>query len=414
VTDHPDVAVAAEPADASPWRRSGFRWFFFGQSVSLFGGAMTSVALAFAVLDASSSLRDLGFALAANSIPMLVFLILGGAVADRASRSAVLVASHLGAALTQGAVAALLISGRYQLGAVIALEALNGTCAAFTSPALRGILPQLVDKAALQRANVARATARNAAKILGPTLAGLLVVTVGGGWAIAIDAASFLVAAACMARLRLPRSVPRSSEASVLADMREGWGEFRSLQWVVIIVAAFAMANVIWVGVWTVVGPSLAVEAIGKAAWGVVQSARAVGLLVMGVAMYRLVVKRLLPLGQLCAALIAVPLIVLGLDLPAGWLIGAALLAGAGSAVAGIAWETSLQEHVRPEALSRVASYDELGSFLGVPLGQLAVVPVTAAFGGHRVAVVGGALYAVVILGALAFPSVRNLTASQR
>jgi hypothetical protein len=97
------------------------------------------------------------------------------------------------------------------------------------------------------------------------------------------------------------------------------------------------------------------------------------------------------------------------LDLPIGWLIAAAFVAGAGSAVLGIAWETSLQEHVRPEVLSRVASYDELTAFIGVPIGQLAVVPVAAAFGDRRVAVVGGLLYVVVILSAFLSPSVRNL-----
>lgn len=406
----------------SPWRRPEFRWFFVGQSVSLFGGAMASVALPVAVLLASGSLRDVSFVAAAQSIPMLLFLLVGGAVADRFPRGVVLLVAHLGAALTQGLVAALLLTGTYHLGALVVMSAFNGMFTAFTSPALRGILPQLVDRAALQRANSARATSRNMAKIAGPAAAGILTAVVGGGWAIAFDAASFLVAAFCMTRLRLPAagsaagSAPNAKPASggggrpsVLSDLRDGWTAFRSLRWVVVINGVFAVTNIIWVGVWFVLGPKLTLETGGKAAWGLVSSARAVGLLLLGVVMYRLVTTRLLQLGQVCAVVVAVPLVTLGLDLPIGWLIAAAFVAGAGTAVTNIAWETSLQEHVRPDVLSRVASYDELTAFIGVPIGQLAVVPVAAAFGDQRVAVIGGLLYVAVILSAFLSPSVRNL-----
>ncbi|HEX5598202.1 MAG TPA: MFS transporter [Micromonosporaceae bacterium] len=405
----PDRGGVDRAFASSPWRRSGFRWFFTGQLVSLIGTSLTPVALAFAVLEASGRSRDLALVLAAQSLPMLGFLLIGGAVADRASRSAVLVISHVGAALTQAAVAGLLISGSYHLGAVVALEALNGTFAAFTIPALRGIIPQLVHSTALQRANAARATARSATRILGPTVAGLLVVTVGGGWAMAVAATTYSIAAICMARLKLPPVTPTAAKATLIADIRDGWSEFRALPWVVVVVTVFASTNFILAGVWLVLGPVIARESVGEAAWGMVLSARAVGLLIMGIVMYRLVVTHLLRLGQLCAALVAVPFVLLGLDVSAVWLIFAALIAGLGAAVTGVAWETSIQEHVPAHALSRVSSYDELGSFIAVPLGQLAVVPVAAAFGEHRVAVVGGVLYILLTLVALAFPSVRNL-----
>jgi MFS family permease len=329
------LLVSQPPPANSPWRRSGFRWFFLGQSISLLGGALTPVALSFAVLDASGSGRDLGLILAANTVPLLALLLVGGAVADRFSRGTVLVASHVGAGLTQCAVAALLLSGRYHLGGIIALEVVNGAFAAFTLPALRGIVPQLVDKAALQRANSAQATARNVTRVAGPTIAGILVVGVGGGWAIAVDGASFLIAAVCLARLRLPAGMPHTARRSILADVRSGWGEFRALPWVPVVVGCFAVTNVILVAVWVVLGPVLAQRTIGPAAWGVVISARAVGLLVMSVVMYRLTATHLLRLGQLCAALIAVPFVVLGLGAPAGWLAAAAFIAGMGAAVTG-------------------------------------------------------------------------------
>jgi hypothetical protein len=247
----------------------------------------------------------------------------------------VLVVAHLGEAVAQGVIAALLVTGSYHLGALVVMSALNGTFRAFTSPALRGIsLPQLIDRAALRRASSARATSRNIAKIAGPTAAGILTAVVGGGWAIAVDAASFLVAAFCLTRLRLPVCEPAPAAAvrpSVIADLGEGWTAFRSLRWVVVMNAIFAVTNIIWVGVWFVLGPKLTLQTRGKAAWGLVSSARAVGLLVLGVVMYRLVTSRLLQLGQLCGVLVAVPLVTLGLDVSIGWLIAAAFVAGAGT-----------------------------------------------------------------------------------
>jgi hypothetical protein len=140
-----------------------------------------------------------------------------------------------------------------------------------------------------------------------------------------------------------------------------------------------------------------------------VLSTRAVGLLVMGLVMYRLIPAHPLRWGQAGAALFALPLLALGLALPTLWLAAAALLAGAGSAVTGITWDTALQQHVPQHALSRVASYDNLGSFATVPLGQLAVGPIAAALGSAHVAIGGAILWATLTLCALTAPSVRNL-----
>lgn len=395
-------------AEDGPWRRAEFRWFFVGRLVSLAGGSMTPVALSFAVLHASGRGEDLAIVLAANSLTLLAFLLLGGALADRLPRGPLLVAANLAAAVTQGAVATLLLTQHYQLWALVALEAANGCAAALTTPALRGIVPQLVAPAALQRANSLLATARNTTKVLGPTLAGILVATAGGGWAIAVDAASFAAAAVCMARLR-PPPPPARARGGMLADLREGWNQFRALRWVVTVVSSMAGINFVLAGVWLVLGPSIASDTIGATGWGLALSARAVGLLVMGVGMYRITLTHPLRWGQLGAAGLALPMLALGTGIGVPWLVAGAFLAGVGAAVTGIAWETALQKNVPNHALSRVASYDDLASFATVPLGQLAVVPIAAALGARDTAVLGALLYAALALAALAAPSVRNL-----
>src|SRR5438874_11060578 len=91
-------------------RERNFRLFFIGQATSQFGTGMVGVALAFAVLDLTGSVSDLGFVLAAQTVPLVAFLLVGGVVADRLPRRAVMVAADLPRLVTQGTLAALLIS----------------------------------------------------------------------------------------------------------------------------------------------------------------------------------------------------------------------------------------------------------------------------------------------------------------
>lgn len=368
---------------------------------------MAPVALAFAVLNLTKNAVDLGLVLAAQSVSLVLFLLVGGVVADRFPRSKVLIVSNVGAAVSQGAVATIIVLGTYNLTVIISLEFLNGTFSAFTSPAMRGIVPELVDKTQIQRANSLLGSSRNAIKIFGPTVAGLIVVAVGGGWALAIDAASYLVAAWCMARLPLAQQM--TSKGSVLADIRHGWAGFRSITWVWTIVIVFCVTNCIQVAIWTVLGPTIASHSIGAASWGMVLSSKAVGLLAISIVMYRLTARRLLSLGQLSMVLGALPLLALGAGVNVVVLAAAAFVAGLGSGLFGIAWDTSLQEHVPNNLLSRIASYDDMGSFIAIPLGQVLVGPVSAAFGGGRVVLAGGALYMVAVLVPLLSPTVREL-----
>jgi MFS family permease len=153
---------------------------------------MAPVALAFAVLEVSDSAGALGLVRAAHSIPVVVFLLLGGVVADRLGRTLVVQVSNVGSALSQGALAALLLSGHAELWHFVVLSAINGTFSAMSMPALAGIVPALVPRAQLQSANVLISMTRSALAILGPTVAAALVVGVGPGWALATDAACWL------------------------------------------------------------------------------------------------------------------------------------------------------------------------------------------------------------------------------
>ncbi|MEU4742110.1 MFS transporter [Actinosynnema sp. NPDC023658] len=386
-----------------------FRSFYVGRLVSLLGSAMTPVALAFAVLSASGEPSDLGVVLAAQIVPNLVLLLVGGAVADRFPRRAVLVAANLGAGVTQAAVAAVLISGHYHLPVLAGIELVNGASQAFAAPALRGILPELVPAEDLQRANAALATAANAAKTLGPTAAGLVAATVGGGWAIALDAFSFLAAAAILGRLRL--DVPSAVRRGLLSDLRDGWHVFRGIRWVRVTTVAFFGVNLVNVGPWQVLGPLLTAERGGQAAWGLVLSARAAGLLAMSVVLSRVVLRRPLRAGHLAGAVGGLGLVGLGLGLPAPWLVACAFVAGSGFSALGVTSDTAVQQHVPRAALSRVGAYADLLSYVAIPVGQLLVGPAVARWGAAPVALVCGLGFAVASLAPLAVRDVRELRA---
>lgn len=392
----------------SPMRTAAFRWFFVGRAASLLGNAMAPIALAFAVLDLTGKASNLGLVLAARSIPMAGLMLLGGVIADRFSRSQVLVLSHVGAAITQGAVAVLLISGSAELWMLIGLEFANGILVAFSFPALLGAIPQVTDRSHLQQANALLAFARNAAFIVGPSIAGLLVVTVGSGWAVGYDAVSFLLAAYCMGRLRLP-AMARAAATSMVHDLRVGWSEFTSRTWVWIVVAAFGGMNMILGAVWFTLGPAIARDTVGEGNWGLVLSAEAAGFFVMSLILLRVSLRFPLRAGMISVATLGIPMAMLGLEPQAMPLVAAAFVAGAGTELFGIGWQTALQEHVPGEVLSRVASYDALGSIVALPIGQILAGPLALLLGTREVVIAGAIGYVGLGLSTLLSRSVRNL-----
>ncbi|MBB4911058.1 MFS transporter [Actinophytocola algeriensis] len=374
-----------------------FGWFFVGRTVDLAGSSMTTVALALAVLQASGGMTDLGVVLAANLVPTLVLLLVGGAVADRVSRRTVLIVTNLATAVVMAAMAVVLITGSYDLVVIACLAFAGGAVSAFSQPALRGIVPELVERRDLQRANALLSGSQNTARILGPVVAGVLVATVGGGWALAVDAASYLLAAAAFTRIPGTTRAP-AAHRPLWRDLADGWAVFRSMRWVVVMTVSFALVNAFSVGPWNVLGPQVVSGHDGAVGWGTVQTVRAAGLLLMSVVAVRLVLRRPLRDGRLWGALGGLPLLALGLSGETWLVAAAAFVGGLGFTVAAITWESTLQAAVPGESLSRVAAYDDLLSYVTIPLSQLAVGPLAASHGAKEVSVVCGIAFTVVCL----------------
>lgn len=407
-------------AGLAPLRHPAFAWYLASRTVNLLGLTAASVAMAFAVLDLGGSATALGQVLAARTVPMVVVLLFGGVLADRFPRTLVLQASNLTSALAQGATAVLLITGHAQLWLVLLLQAGAGVASGVGFPAMAAMVATLVPRDQLQPANALLAASRGLTAIAGPSLGTLLVVTVGSGWAVLADAATWLVAALLLlpVRRRVPARVDdppvEHRKGSTVAELREGWQLFRGTTWLWVVVVGFGALNAIGAGAWLTLGPALAGETIGRQAWGWVLSAEAAGALVATVVLLRVPLPRPLLVGMVAVSLLGIPMLALGLGAPVGLLVVASCAAGIGLEVFGMGWSLAMQENVDEGQLSRAYSYDALGSFVAMPAGQLVYGPLGDRFGYAPVVAWSGVAYVAISFSVLLSRSVRTLPRADR
>jgi MFS family permease len=194
-----------------------------------------------------------------------------------------------------------------------------------------------------------------------------------------------------------------------VAELRSGWSYVRRTTWLWVVVLGFGFLNMIHMGAWFTLGPARAKETFGAAGWGLLLSAESIGLIVTTLVLLRRPLRRPLRSGMLGISLLAVPIAMLGFYPHVAVLVLCTFVAGAGTEVFAMGWNLAMQEHVPEEMLSRAYSYDALGSFVAMPLGQLAFGPLGAAFGYRDVLVVSGVAYAVISLAVLCARSVREL-----
>jgi MFS family permease len=373
------------------------------------GSAMSPVALAFGVLEVTGSATWLSAVLTASMVPMIATMILGGGIADRYRRDTVLCLTSLGAGISQTGVAILLLTHQ-QPALLLPLSALNGISQALTTPTMRGIVPQLASGRGIQQANSLLASARNTTRLLGPSAAGLLTVSVGGGWAIAGDAVSFVLAAACFARMSLPDLPPRAKGSpTMLGELRQAWSYFSSRPWIWSVTLAFAVFNAVNMGVWQILGPVIAADTMGADGWGLVLSTRGAGALLATMVMVKLTVRRPMVPALSLMTLAAVPLILLGTGANTFWLAAAAFAAGVAAEFFTVVWSTVWHTHIPERLSSRVGAYDEFGSFASIPVGQMSAPVLVAAFGATAVTITGGALTVAAMLLPLLLPSLRRI-----
>jgi MFS family permease len=395
-----------------PLSERNFRLLWIGQTTSAFGDRLAPVALAFAVLDLTGSVKDLGYVLSAQVVPMVFFVLLGGVSSDRLPRQFVMLASDLARTATQAGTALLLLTGTARVWQLVALAALYGVADAFFTPASVGLTPLTVSAGRIQQANALRALSISAAGIIGPAFGGVVIATIGPGWALATDAATFLISAASLSLLRLPRKAQRpTAHRSVTRDLCDGWREVRSRRWLWVSILYWAVFNLAGYPAYRVLGPYIAQKHLGgPAAWAAILIATGSGALTGGLIALRTTPHHPLRTSIALTMLWWPPILLLALTAPLPLIAATAFIAAISMGYGNTLWPTILQNTIPDHALSRVSSFDYLSSYALSPIGYAAAGLLATTIGTQTTLASSAALGAIATLATL---SVGKLTQTQ-
>ncbi|MBF0480341.1 MAG: MFS transporter [Desulfovibrionaceae bacterium] len=208
---------------ARSFQHRDYRLFFTGQFISLVGTWMQQVAQSWLVYRLTGSSLSLGLVGFAGQFPVFLLSVFGGVMADRLNRRFVLVGTQVAAMLQAAVLAGLTLAGSVQVWEVVVLAAFLGAVNAVDIPTRQSFVVELVGKKDLHNAIALNSSMFNLARILGPSLAGMLLAAVGEGWCFALNAVSFLAVIACLLRMNAPRRPAPERTGSMREHLGEGF-----------------------------------------------------------------------------------------------------------------------------------------------------------------------------------------------
>jgi MFS family permease len=391
-----------------PLRHAAFRWLLIGTTVNGLGNMVAPVAIAFAVLDLGGSPTQLGLVVGAYALADVVAVLWGGVLGDRLPRTVMMRASNAAAALVQGLVALSLLGGWGSLWLLTIGGALNGALGSLAGPSTQAVTPQTVPPSLLRRAITLRRLSQNAAMILGAGVAGLLVAWIGTGGALAVDAATFLLAAACFTRIHVP-AVPAGPRRHALSEAREGFGEVLRHSWLWSLIAMALVYHLFYGGAQGVLGPVVVGEHVSRAAWGYALSAMMTGFVLGGLLSLVWRPRRALLVGQWFLLLTACFPLAMAVSDNVWVILAGAFLHGFGLEIFSVGWDLSIQENVPAHMLARVYAFDQLGSFIARPVGLALTGPLATLVGERQWLLVVAAAMAIAEIAPFAVREVRRL-----
>ena len=411
----PDAPAARTRSRGSYWavlRRRDFALFFVAASASTLGSAVVPVALTFALLALKYTATTIGLVLAAQTAPAVILMLAGGVAGDRWPRRRVMIAADILRCAAQASLAILLAMGHPSLYALLVLAACVGVGNAFFGPAEIGLIPQIAPPEQLKEANSLLSISGSLSAVAGPSLGGLLVGLGSAPLAIGLNAAGYAASAVCLALLRVAAH-ERKPSVSVLADLQLGWVEFRRHRWLQLITAQYGLLNLVAFAPFFVLGPVLfASTPNGARLWGLVASATGVGGVVGGLLILRYRPLRPLIAFELSAALLTTPLVLLAFHIPVLPLAIGSVVFGASLAVLNVTAQTTIQERIPEEVLSRVnALFSMVATGLG-PIGYALCGPIAHLVGPRSLLAVGSGvilLSATALLGSRSIRGLKNV-----
>jgi MFS family permease len=393
-----------------------FYQLFFARTISNFGNGISPVALAFGVLAIEgANPTSLSLVMVSRTLPVLLLLLVGGTFADKYGRAKTMGWADILLGFLILIVAAAFISDSPTVVLLTVVGFFSGVLNGIWYPAFSGLTPIIVPSEKLQSANSAIGFGSNISFMLGTASGGFIVSAFGTGWALGIDAISFLIAGAMilpLAKLPQPGKAEFGEKVKFIQELKEGWKEFASRSWLVVVVVSFAFVNLSFEATWAVLGALQTIERYsGAATWGLILGFMSVGFI--GGTLIANAIRPKRPLRLIILLMLAEPvfLFLFGIGAPLIVLFIAAVLMGIALDVFYVLWMTTVQQNVPEESLSRVNSYDTFGSFLFGPLGIAIAGPLAMQIGAGSTLIIGSAISLIALLAAFCFPSVRKLKA---
>ena len=407
-----------------------FLLLWLGQTISALGDGAFITALAWQVLLLTGSATAMGIVVTAETIPRLLFLLLGGVMADRLPRRLVMLYADWGRGILVLLIALAGWLHLLQFWHLVIVSLLFGIGTGCFMPAYRAIPPQLVDVEMLPSANALGAFSQQVSMLLGPLLGAGLIALTGPAGAFAFDGLSFVISAGCLLLMRQPLS-----ESAVLAeagieriatlrgrlqdmgrDLRAGWRFVIGAKWFWIGLPIALLGNLFFSGAIDVALPRLVHDVYGRGVTllGALGAASAFGSIAATLLVGQMAhLPRRGLVAYLAVLLASVAEGILGLPLPYASAPVIACLASAclgfGLGAFGIIWVTLMQELVPQDMLGRVSSIDQLGAWSLLPIGFALTGIATDHIGPAAVFLLAGAMNVVLAIIALLVPDIRDL-----
>jgi len=345
----------------------------------------------------------------ARIAPMIIFMLLGGVIGDRFQRNRIVGGSDVIGSLFAGISAVSFIVGFANIPLLCLMGALFGILNALWWPAMSGVLPEILPKDSLQKGNAVVGLLSNFGFIFGALVGGTVVTLYGSGWALLVDAFTFLIAGLLVWNINLPPMAARE-KSSMLHDLKIGWFEFISRSWVVAIVICFTFMNLCFEATLSVLGP-LAFNSGGHGPrnWSFNLAAITAGMIAGGLVSFKIHFSRPLVLGMTAIALVPGWIYSMGFELPLGIVLFGAFVAGVAVELFTVVWGTSMQTNIPEESYSRVISYDAFGSYALAPIGIAFAGPIASWIGISHTLILAASVTLVAALIPLTLKSVRGL-----
>ena len=388
----------------------GFYSLAASRFISNVGNGISPIALAYGVLSLPGATgKDLSIVMAARFVPLLAFMLFGGVIADRFQRNRLVGSSDIIGSFFAGVSAVSLIAGFSSTWLLAIMGAIFGILNAIWWPAMSGVLPEIVPKEKLQEGNAVVGLLTNIGYIVGTLGGGIIVSTVGAGWGLLADAITFFIAGVIVWFLPITGRV-KDKSPGIIHDLKVGWREFISRSWVIAMVFTFALINMAFDSMLSVLGPlNFNDLKTGPQHWSYNLAGLSFGMLIGGLWILMVKLQHPLFIAMILIALSSIWDFTLAFDFPLGVSILASVFSGISLEIFMVTWNTSLQHHVPEESYSRVSSYDTLGSFGIAPLGIVAAGPLAMHFGVNSILLATGLTTLIAATASLFVPSVRNL-----